>query len=85
MARKTGNHGSKRLPTDLGERPRSIAGCNLSEFLNTTFIMVMCRVSNGKNIVLSLNQLEAFCTDVRHWEEIIDFINKNGRQKTHTF
>jgi hypothetical protein len=34
-------------------------------------------VLNGKDIVLSPNQLQAVYTDVRHWEELIDFINKN--------
>jgi len=44
-------------------------------------MVVICRVSNVKDIVLSPNQLQAAYTDVRHWEELIDFINKNGRPK----
>ena len=44
-------------------------------------MVVICRVSNVKDIVLSPNQLQAAYTDVRHWEELIDFINKNGCPK----
>jgi len=42
-------------------------------------MVVICRVSNGNYIVLSPNQLQASYTDVRHWDELIDFINKYGR------
>jgi len=42
-------------------------------------MVVICQVSNGNDIVLSLNQLQVTYTDVRHWEELIDLINKNGR------
>jgi len=42
-------------------------------------MVVICRVSNGNDFVLSPNQLQAAYTDVRHWDELIDFINKNGR------
>jgi len=44
--------------------------------------MVVIRwVSNGKDMVLAPKQLQAFYTDVRHWEELIDFIDKNGGLK----
>ena len=33
-------------------------------------------MSNGKDMVLAPKQLNASYTDVRHWEELIDFINK---------
>jgi len=42
-------------------------------------MVVICRVSNGNDIVLSPNQLQSAYTDVRHWDELIGFINKNGR------
>jgi len=42
-------------------------------------MVVICRVWNGNDIVLSPIQLQAPFTDVRHWDELIDFINKNGR------
>jgi len=42
-------------------------------------MVVICRVSNGNDIVLSPNQLQAAYTDVRHWDELIDIININGR------
>jgi hypothetical protein len=80
-ARKKGRRGNKRPATDLGERASKKARSNLPELPNTTFMVVICRVSNGKDIVLSPNQLQAAYTDVRHWEELIDFINKNGRPK----
>jgi len=80
-ARKKGRRGNKRPATDLGERASKKARSKLPELANTTFMFVICRVSNGKDIVLSPNQLQATYTDVRHWEELIDFINKNGRLK----
>jgi len=42
-------------------------------------MVVICQMSNGNDNVLSPNQLQAAYTDVRHWEELIDFINKDGR------
>jgi len=38
-------------------------------------------VSNGKDMVLAPKQLQASYTDVRHWEELVDFIDKTGRPK----
>jgi hypothetical protein len=67
--------------TDLGERTSKQTRSNLPELPNTTFMVVICQVSNGKDIVLSPNQLQAVYTDVRHWEDLIDFINRNGRPK----
>jgi len=32
-------------------------------------------------MVLALKQLQASYTDVRHWEELVDFIDKNGSPK----
>ena len=56
------------------KKPRS----NLPELPNTTFKVVISWVSNGKDMVLAPKQLQALYTDVRHWEELIDFIDKNG-------
>jgi len=38
-------------------------------------------VWNGKDFVIAPKQLQASYTDVRHWEELLDFINKNGGLK----
>jgi len=35
-------------------------------------------VSNGMNMAPAHKQFQALYTDVRHWEELVDFINKNG-------
>ena len=35
-------------------------------------------MSNGKDMVLAPKQLQASYTDVRHREELVDFIDKNG-------
>jgi len=39
------------------------------------------RVPNGNNGQTSSNQLQALYTDVRHWEELIDFIEQNCSPK----
>jgi len=44
-------------------------------------MVVICWVSNGKDMVLAPKQLQASYTDVRHWEELIDFIDKNRGPK----
>jgi len=80
-ARKTGWRGTKRLLTDLGECAGKMARSNLPELPNSTFMVVIRRVSNGDDIVESSNQLQAAYTDVRHYEELIDFINTNGGPK----
>jgi len=76
-ARKKGRWGNKWPATNLRERTRKKVRSNLLELPNTTFMVLICRVSNGNNIILSPNQLQAMYTDVRHWEELINFINKN--------
>jgi len=45
------------------------------------FLVVICWVSNCKNIVLFSKQLQASYTDVKHWEELVDFITTNGGPK----
>ena len=76
-ARKTGRQGNKQLGTDLGERASNKARSNLPQLPNTTFMVVSSWVSDGKNMVLAPKQLQASYTDVRHWEELIDFLDKN--------
>jgi len=76
-ARKKGRQGNKRLGMDLGKRACTKVRSNLPELPNTTFMVVICCVSNGKDTILASKQLQASYTDVRHWEEMIDFIDKN--------
>jgi len=78
-ARKKAKRGNKQPATDLGECASKQARSTLPELSNTTFMVVICCMSNGNDIVLSPNQLRAVYTDVRHWDELIDFINRNGR------
>jgi len=75
MARQqaTGN----RFGRACGQKARS----NLRELPNTTFTVMIHWVSNRKDMVLAPKQLQASYTDVRHWEELVDFINKNGGPK----
>jgi hypothetical protein len=80
-ARKKPMRGNKGPETDLGERASNMARSNLPERPNTTFMVVICQVLNGQDIVLSTNQLQAAYPNVRHQEELIDFININGRMK----
>jgi len=44
-------------------------------------MVVIRRVPNGNNHETSSNQFKALYTDVRHWEELIDFIEKNCSPK----
>jgi len=66
---------------EFGERVGQKARCNLPELPNTTFTVMIHWVSNGKDMVLAPTQLQALYTDVRHWEQLVDFINKNGGPK----
>ena len=50
---------------------------NLPELRNTTFTVKIHWVSTGNDIVLTPKQLHASYTDVTHWEELVDFIDKN--------
>jgi len=76
-ARKKGRRGNKRSAKDLGERAGKKARGNVPELPNTTFMVVIRRVPNCNNDPTSSLQLQASYTDVRHWEELIDFIKKN--------
>ena len=75
--RKKGRRGHMRPVTDLAERGGNKAGGNVPELPNTTFMVVICRVPNVNNDKTSSNQLQALNKDVRHWEELIDFIEQN--------
>jgi len=76
-ARRKGRRGNKRLATDLGERAGKTARGNIPQLPNKTFMVVICQVPNGNNDPTSSMQPQALYTDVRHWEELIDFIKKN--------
>jgi hypothetical protein len=80
-ARKQGRWGKLRSATDLGESASKKATSNLPELPNTTCMVVICWMSNGKDIILSPNELQATYTDVIHQEELINFINNNGHRK----
>jgi len=80
-ARKKGREGNKQPVTDLGEHTSKKARCNLLKLPNTTFMVVICWVLNGKDMVQAPKQLQVSYTDVRNWEELIDFIDKNGGPK----
>ena len=73
-ARKKGRRGNKRLATNLGERVGNKATGHLPELPNTTSMVVICRMRNGNNDQTSSNQFQASYPDVRHWEELIAFI-----------
>jgi len=69
--------------TDEGERMGKKVRGNVPEFPNTTFMVVICRVLNGINDHTSSNQLEAWNTDMRHWEELLDCIEKHCGRMNH--
>jgi len=79
--RKKGRPGNKRLGMDLGERPGKKARTNLPELPNTIFTVMINWVLNGKDMVLAHEQLQASYTDVRHWQQLLHFIDKNGGPK----
>jgi len=76
-ARKKGRRGNKRPVTDLGERAGKKVRGNVPELPNETFMVVIRRMPNGNNDPTSSMQFQASYTDVRHWEELIDFIENN--------
>ena len=78
---KKGRRGNNRTATDLEECLGKKARSNIPEMPNTIFMVVICQVPNGNNDQTSSRQLWALYTDVRHWEELINFIEKNCTQK----
>jgi hypothetical protein len=79
--RKKGRRSNKRPVTDLAKCAGKKATGNLRALPNTTFVVVICQVLNGNNDQTSSNQLQATYTDVRCWEELIDFIEQNCSPK----
>jgi len=77
QTRKKGRQGNKRPATAFGEHAGTQARGHVTEIPNTTFMVVIRRVPNGNNDQTSSNQLQAWYTDVRHWEELIDCIKNN--------
>jgi len=77
QARKQRRRVNKQPGTDLGEHVGNKARGNVPELPNTTFRVVILRVPNGNNDQTSSIQLQCLHTDVRHWEEVIDFIEKD--------
>lgn len=49
----------------------------LPELPNTMFKVLICWVSNGNTFILSPKQFPASYIDLEHWEELVDFIEKN--------
>jgi len=80
-ARKKGRRGNKRPATDSVERASKKARGNAPELPNSTFMVVIRRVPNDNNDPTSSMQFQASYTDVRHWEELIDFIEKYSGPK----
>jgi len=80
-AKKNGRRGNEQPATELGECAGKKARSNLPELPNTTFTVMFHWVSNGQDMVLAPKQLQASYADVRHWEELVDFIDKNGGPK----
>jgi len=72
---------NKWLGMDLGVGKGKLARSNHSELPNTMCTVKLCRVSNGKDTVLTQEPLYAWYTYVRQWEELVDFINKNRAPK----
>jgi len=54
---------------------------NVPLLRNTTFMVVIRGVPNGNNDPTSSMQLQASYTDVKHWEKLSDFIEKNCGSK----
>ena len=58
-ARKKGRRGNNRPATDLRQLLGNTARSNLPELANTTFMVMISWVSNGKDMVLDPKQLGA--------------------------
>jgi len=80
-ARNKGWQGNKRPVPELGEGLGNMTRSHLPQWRKTMIMVVIRWVSIGKDMVLAPKQLQAMCTDVRQWEELIDFIDKNRGPK----
>jgi len=78
---KKGMWGTKQPAMDLGDHMGNQARGNIPQLPNTTFMVVIRQVPNAKNDQTSSNRLQALYTDVRHLEEMIDFIEKSCSPK----
>jgi len=76
-ARKKGRRGNKWPVMYLGEFLGNKARGNLPELPNTTFMVLICWVPIGNNDQALRTHLQASYTDVRHWEELVDFIEQH--------
>ena len=74
--RRNRRQGNQQLAMDLGQHASKNVRSDLPELPNTTFMVAICWVWNGKDIVLAPKQLQALYTDVRHWEKQIEYIDK---------
>jgi len=79
--RKKGRRDNKQLATDGGEHTGKKSRGNLPELPNTTFMVVIRQVPNGDNDRTSSMELQDSYTDVRHWEELINFFEQNFSPK----
>jgi len=79
--RKKRRRGNKQPVMELGECAGNKVRGKFPELQNTTFMVVTRQVLNGNNDQTSSMQLDAWYTDVRQWEYLIDFIEKNCRLK----
>jgi hypothetical protein len=77
-ARKEARQGNKRSATDLGQCAGSSVRGNVNELPNTSFMVVMHLVPNGNNDPTSNMQLQSSYPDVRHCEQLMDFIKKKN-------
>jgi len=81
QARKKGRQGDNELATDLAKHSGKNGRGYLPVLPNTTSMVVIRQVPNDNNDQTSSNQLQAWYTDVRHWEELSDFIKQNCSPK----
>jgi len=78
MVRKKGCEGHNRPVVHLGEQVGENVSSNLPQLANTTLMVVICWVSNGKHFILSPKQLQTSYTDESNCEGLVEFIHKNG-------
>jgi len=80
-ARNVATRGKQQPVTDLGECVSNMVKRNGPELPNTNVTVVICWVSNGKDMILAPTQLRASYTNVGQWEELIGFSDKKGGLK----
>ena len=80
-SRKKGRQGNLRPATDLGEHMCRKGRSNPPALPDTMFTIMICWVSNSKDTVQAPEQLQPLYINMRHWEELVDFIDKNCSPK----